>query len=47
MSLPEWTDENRHDPGITLLELLAFVAAGLLFGLWLSHRWPFSKLTLT
>src|SRR5512142_1088056 len=23
---PEWTDHNVHDPGITLLELLAWIA---------------------
>ena len=23
---PEWTDHNAHDPGITLIELLAWVA---------------------
>ena len=23
---PEWTDHNYHDPGIMLIELLAFVA---------------------
>jgi hypothetical protein len=23
---PEWTDHNAHDPGITLMELLAWLA---------------------
>lgn len=22
---PEWTDENEHDPGITLLELMSWM----------------------
>jgi MYXO-CTERM domain-containing protein len=26
-----WTDESEHDPGITLLELLAWVVVGLAF----------------
>jgi len=29
---PSWTDFNRHDPGITLLELFAWLALGLLLG---------------
>ena len=28
---PEWTDFNAHDPGITLLELFAYVTEGLLY----------------
>jgi predicted phage baseplate assembly protein len=28
---PEWTDHNLHDPGITLLELLAWLSEMLLF----------------
>jgi predicted phage baseplate assembly protein len=28
---PEWTDHNESDPGITLLELFAFQAEGLLY----------------
>lgn len=30
---PEWTDHNRHDPGITLMELLAWVAEAQLYSL--------------
>ncbi len=30
---PEWTDYNAHDPGITLMELLAWVAEAQLFSL--------------
>jgi hypothetical protein len=32
-TLPAWTDENTHDPGVTVLELLAWSAAGLLAAL--------------
>src|ERR1043166_9828517 len=28
---PEWTDHNASDPGITLLELFAFLGENLLF----------------
>ena len=28
---PDWTESNVHDPGITLLELLAFLADNLLY----------------
>jgi len=37
VSQPSWTDYNRHDPGITLLELFAWLALGLLLGR-LVHR---------
>src|SRR4051794_4149473 len=30
--LPEWTDHNASDPGITLVELVAFLGENLLFG---------------
>lgn len=30
---PEWTDHNAHDPGITLMELLAWVAEAQLYSL--------------
>jgi hypothetical protein len=30
---PEWTDHNAHDPGITLMELLAWVTEAQLFSL--------------
>src|SRR5262245_35626269 len=30
---PGWTDYNAHDPGITLMELLAWVAEAQLYGL--------------
>lgn len=35
-----WTDRNDSDPGVTLVALLAFLAAGLLFayGLHLARR---------
>ena len=30
---PEWTDYNHHDPGITLVELLAWVANSQVYSL--------------
>jgi hypothetical protein len=39
---PAWTDHNTHDPGITLLELFAFLSEPLLFRTDLgapSSRW--------
>jgi hypothetical protein len=33
--VPGWTDRNQHDPGVTLLELLAWLAGALLFTLGL------------
>lgn len=30
---PDWTDYNAHDPGITLMELLAFVAEAQMYSL--------------
>jgi hypothetical protein len=30
---PGWTDHNHHDPGITLLELLAWTAEAQIYGL--------------
>src|SRR3989442_231040 len=30
---PEWTDHNAHDPGITLMELLAWVGEAQLYSL--------------
>jgi hypothetical protein len=47
--VPSWTDRNQHDPGLTLLELLGWLAGGLLFALGLyaylkrrdgRWRWP-------
>jgi hypothetical protein len=35
---PDWTDENEHDPGITLVELLAFTAEALLVVVVI-HQW--------
>lgn len=35
---PEWTDHNAHDPGITLMELLAWVAEAQLYSLGRSPR---------
>jgi hypothetical protein len=32
VSQPGWTDVNTHDPGISVLELLAWLALGLLLG---------------
>jgi hypothetical protein len=31
VSRPRWTDFNRSDPGITLLQLFAFLAEGLTY----------------
>jgi hypothetical protein len=36
---PDWTDFNQSDPGITLLQLFAFLAAGLLFGVLFVSTW--------
>ena len=33
--MPEWTDQNEADPGLTLLSLIAWLAVALLFGLGL------------
>ena len=30
---PDWTDHNAHDPGITLMELLAWVTEAQLYAL--------------
>jgi hypothetical protein len=39
---PSWTDANSHDPGIAILELLAYAVVGLiagaLAGSWLCAR---------
>jgi MYXO-CTERM domain-containing protein len=35
---PEWTDENGPDPGITILQLLPFLALPIL-GAVLVRRW--------
>jgi predicted phage baseplate assembly protein len=35
---PEWTDHNAHDPGITLMELLAWVTEAQLYSLGRSRR---------
>jgi hypothetical protein len=35
---PAWTDHNAHDPGITLMELLAWVAEAQLYSLSRSRR---------
>lgn len=38
----DWTDHNSHDPGITLLQLLAYTAEALIVvaavTAWWSHR---------
>lgn len=38
MTVPDWTDHNVHDPGVTMLELLAWSVAGLSFGLGVYTR---------
>jgi predicted phage baseplate assembly protein len=35
---PEWTDHNAHDPGITLMELLAWVAEAQLYAVGHTRR---------
>jgi predicted phage baseplate assembly protein len=35
---PTWTDHNAHDPGITLMELLAWVAEAQIYSLGRSRR---------
>ena len=35
---PEWTDHNAHDPGITLMELLAWVTEAQLYSLARTRR---------
>ena len=35
---PGWTDHNAHDPGITLMELLAWVAEAQIYSLARSRR---------
>ena len=37
-SAPAWTDYNAHDPGITLIELLAWVAEAQIYSLSKSRR---------
>lgn len=44
---PEWTDHNLHDPGITIIELLAWAAEMDLYQLNRipeTHRWKFLEL---
>jgi MYXO-CTERM domain-containing protein len=36
--MPDWTDHRAGDPGITLVELLAWLGLALLFGLALRAR---------
>jgi hypothetical protein len=31
---PSWTDENEHDPGVVLLELLAYSVIGFALAYW-------------
>jgi hypothetical protein len=33
--VPSWTDQNQHDPGFSLLSLLAWLAVAFVFGLGL------------
>ena len=35
---PGWTEANESDPGVTLLQLFAFLAAALALGLVLRRR---------
>ncbi len=35
---PEWTDHNAHDPGITLIELLSWIAEAQLYSLARTRR---------
>ena len=37
-SSPDWTDFNESDPGITLVEVFAFLACALLFTAWVVTR---------
>ena len=32
--VPDWTDQNQHDPGVTVLDLMTWLGGGLLF----AHR---------
>jgi hypothetical protein len=34
--VPDWTDDNSHDPGPAILELIGWLAGVLLFALGLS-----------
>ena len=44
--MPDWTNENQHDPGVTLLDLTTWLSGALLFALGLyaylrrPGRWP-------
>ena len=41
---PQWTDFNTHDPGITLLELFAWLSESLIYRLNLvPDRYPTGK----
>jgi hypothetical protein len=44
MPPPEWTDYTQHDPGITLVELLAFLGETLSYAVGGSRRrrWTFA-----
>ncbi len=33
--MPDWTDHNEPDPGVTLIELSAWLGAGVLFAIGL------------
>ncbi len=33
--MPDWTDGSQHDPGITFVELFAWLAGALLFAVGL------------
>jgi len=37
--VPDWVDRNESDPGVTIVELLAWLAAGLLVALYVYRRW--------
>ena len=46
INMPDWTDHNVHDPGVTLLDLMTWLGGGLLVGLGVyaylrrPRRWP-------
>ena len=37
--MTDWTDSNGHDPGITLLEVLAYTAEALLVVVAMATWW--------
>ena len=39
---PDWTDANESDPGVTILELLAYAIAGSIAAA-LTYSWFYSR----